>query len=108
MYCWPRSCFDSRRLSLQRDYQIHAQGLFDTEIAAGFLALPGRGLSALLERFFGLQITKQFQMLDWSIRPLSEEALAYAATDVRHLVELKDLKGREKLAGQDVRSLIVY
>ncbi|MCK6512324.1 HRDC domain-containing protein [Myxococcota bacterium] len=78
-------------LNLQRDYQIHAQGLFDTEIAAGFLALPGRGLSALLERFFGLQITKQFQTLDWSIRPLPEEALAYAATDVRHLLELKDL-----------------
>lgn len=78
-------------LALQKDYQIYLQGLFDTEIAAGFLALPVRGLSGLLERFFGLKLSKQFQMLDWSIRPLPEEALAYAAMDVCHLLELKDL-----------------
>ena len=38
-----------------------------------------------------MRIDKRFQRADWSIRPLSEEMLAYAATDTRHLAELRDI-----------------
>ncbi|MCB9641035.1 MAG: HRDC domain-containing protein [Myxococcales bacterium] len=78
-------------LGLQRDYQIYLRGLFDTEIAAAFLSLPMRGLGGLLKEFFGVEMSKKFQMLDWSRRPLPQDALAYAAMDVQHLLELRDI-----------------
>jgi ribonuclease D len=54
-------------------------------VAAQFLNEPGIGLAALLEKHFGVKLDKKFQRADWSARPLSNEMLAYAATDTHHL-----------------------
>ena len=81
--------YDLRLLHLQ--YGISVQGLFDTRVAAEFLNEPGLGLAALLEKYLEVKIDKRFQRADWSLRPLSDEMMAYAATDTRHLVELRDL-----------------
>ena len=40
-------------------------------------------------------LNKKYQRADWSARPLSDEMLAYAATDTRHLPALRDeLRGQ--------------
>jgi ribonuclease D len=76
---------------LDREYGYRANNIFDTRIAAQLLNEPGVGLAALLEKYLGVRLDKRFQRADWSARPLSPEMLAYAASDTRHLPELRDI-----------------
>lgn len=76
---------------LDHEYGFHATGVFDTRIAAQLLNEPGIGLAALLEKYLGIRLDKRFQRADWSARPLSPEMLEYAASDTRHLPELRDI-----------------
>lgn len=68
--------------------------VFDTQIAA---ALAGRapqiGYANLVADLFGVELEKSQTRADWSRRPLSKAALAYAAEDVAWL-----LPAREKLS----------
>ncbi|MGM0787770.1 MAG: ribonuclease D [Thermodesulfobacteriota bacterium] len=73
---------------LYRDFNITVENLFDTELAARFLGYPSTSLEAVLARHFNVALDKKFQKKDWSVRPLPEEMLAYAADDVRYLVRL--------------------
>jgi ribonuclease D len=75
---------------LGHEFGFRAARLFDTRIAAQFLNEPGIGLAALLEKYFRVRLDKQFQRADWSLRPLSEPMLNYAATDTAHLPALRD------------------
>lgn len=79
-----------------REYGFRATNLFDTRIAAQLLNEPGVGLAALLEKYVGVRLDKRFQRADWSARPLSRPMLDYAASDTRHLPELRDIL-REQL-----------
>jgi ribonuclease D len=73
---------------LRHEYGIRARRLFDTRVAAQLVNEPGIGLASLLLRRFGIEVNKRFQRADWSLRPLSAEMIAYAATDTRHLLAL--------------------
>lgn len=75
---------------LYHEYGFRVRRLFDTRVAAQFVAEPGIGLGALLERRFGVATDKRFQRADWSARPLSSAMIAYAATDTRYLPALRD------------------
>jgi len=74
--------------SLFRDFGFAVHNLFDTEIAARFLGIPGTGLESVLQDRFGKKLDKKYQRKDWSRRPLPEEMLTYAADDVRYLLPL--------------------
>jgi ribonuclease D len=76
---------------LGHEFGFRATRLFDTRVAAQFLNEPGIGLAALLEKHFGVRLDKQYQRADWSVRPLPEPMLRYAATDTQHLPALRDL-----------------
>ena len=80
---------------LDKEYGLHAETLFDTRVAAQLLNEPGIGLAALLEKYLGVRLDKRFQRADWSARPLSDEMLAYAASDTRYLPELRDIMARQ-------------
>jgi len=80
---------------LQQDYQWHVRNIFDTRIAAQLLGLRAFGLAALLERYFGVKLDKKHQRADWSMRPLTQGMLDYAAQDTIHLLELRDNLERE-------------
>ncbi|MFC1946142.1 ribonuclease D [Chloroflexota bacterium] len=79
--------------SLDRHCGLHIHSLFDTSIAARFIGITKFGLAALIEDLLGITInkSKRLQRADWGRRPLSAEALEYAATDVRHLFALRDI-----------------
>ncbi len=86
---------------LDREYGFRATNIFDTRIASQLLNEPGVGLAALLEKYLGLRLDKRFQRADWSARPLSPEMLEYAASDTRHLPQLRDiLKGQLETLGR--------
>lgn len=65
--------------------------LFDTELAGRLLGLPKVGLGTLVETQLGFSLAKEHSAADWSVRPLPDEWLAYAALDVEFLIELWDL-----------------
>jgi ribonuclease D len=80
---------------LQQDYKWHVRNIFDTRVAAQLLGLRAFGLAALLERYFGVKLDKKHQRADWSMRPLTQGMLDYAAQDTIHLLELRDRMERE-------------
>jgi ribonuclease D len=84
---------------LHQDYGWHVNHIFDTRIAAQLLGIKAFGLAALLEQFFGVKLDKKHQRADWSLRPLTQGMLDYAAQDTKHLLDLRDeLKSKlEKL-----------
>ena len=88
---------------LRQDYAWQARNVFDTRVAAQLLGFKAFGLAALLERYFGVKLDKKHQRADWSMRPLSDDMLEYAAQDTEYLLELRDhlrdaLRGKDRLA----------
>jgi ribonuclease D len=93
---------------LRQDYGWRVARLFDTRVAAQLLGLRQFGLAALLEANFGVKLDKKHQRADWSMRPLTEDMLAYAAQDTMHLLQLRDIfddalnaKGRRHWAEEE-------
>jgi ribonuclease D len=64
--------------------------LFDTELAGRLLGYPRVALGTMLEEVLGFRLAKEHSAADWSVRPLPEEMLRYAALDVEVLTELRD------------------
>jgi ribonuclease D len=63
-----------------------ARNVFDTQIAAGFVALPyPLSLSKLVGELTGAKLGKGLTFSHWDQRPLSAMQLRYAADDVRYL-----------------------
>ncbi len=82
---------------------LRIESLYDTMISAQLLGYPAVGLAALVERHFGVSLSKDQQRTDWSRRELRPAQLEYALSDVRYLIELseileKDLKSKHRLA----------
>jgi ribonuclease D len=75
---------------LHQDYGWNSRNIFDTRVAAQLLGVRAFGLAALLERYFGVKLDKKHQRADWSMRPLPQGMLDYAAQDTIHLLELRD------------------
>jgi ribonuclease D len=69
--------------------------LFDTELAGRLLGYPRVALGTMLEELLGYRLAKEHSAADWSIRPLSEEMLTYAALDVEVLIDLRDVLAKQ-------------
>lgn len=75
---------------------LRPSSLFDTELAGRLLGRERVGLSALVESELGGRLEKGHGASDWSLRPLSQDMLRYAALDVEVLVPLRE-KLRDEL-----------
>jgi ribonuclease D len=75
---------------LHQDYGWHVTNIFDTRVAAQLLGIKSFGLAALLDQFFDVKLDKKHQRADWSMRPLPQDMLEYAAQDTRYLLQLRD------------------
>jgi ribonuclease D len=73
-----------------RELGLNPQLLFDTELAGRLMGAPRVGLGALVESLLDIALAKEHSAQDWSIRPLPEDWLNYAALDVELLIELRD------------------
>src|SRR3990172_3807898 len=79
----------------KREYGFALPGLFDTMVAARRLGRTELGLSALVERHFGVRLAKAHQRSDWGRRPLTPEQVKYAALDTHFLLPLHDILALE-------------
>lgn len=73
-----------------REVGLNPTHLFDTELAGRLIGLPRVGLGALVESLLDVGLAKEHSAQDWSVRPLPEDWLNYAALDVELLIELRD------------------
>lgn len=88
-------------LACLADVGLRPQRLFDTELAGRLLNLPKVGLASLTESLLGWHLAKGHSAADWSVRPLPDAYLRYAALDVELLHELRDvLEGQLRAAGK--------
>ncbi len=76
---------------LDRHCGFRIRRLYDTNVAARFAGISQVSLAALLKDLMGITIgkSKRLQLADWGRRPLSDEAVDYAAGDVRYLHALQ-------------------
>jgi ribonuclease D len=65
--------------------------IFDTMLAARLAGEGQVGLAALVQKFFGVELSKASQKANWGQRPLSSQMVNYALSDVQYLLELADL-----------------
>ena len=78
--------------SLDRDWGFRVNNLFDTGIAAAFVGSTRLGLQSVVQERLGIELAKpkELQRSDWTMRPLSPEALGYAADDVLYLSRVRE------------------
>ncbi|MBX9391011.1 HRDC domain-containing protein [Streptomonospora nanhaiensis] len=69
---------------------LRPRRLFDTELAGRLLGYQRVGLGSMVERVLGVRLAKEHSAVDWSVRPLPQDWLTYAALDVEILVDLRD------------------
>jgi len=85
----------SQDLPCLTELGLRPTSLFDTELAGRLLGYPRVGLATLVETILGRSMRKEHSAVDWSIRPLPEPWLEYAALDVEVLIELRAALGQE-------------
>jgi ribonuclease D len=82
--------------SARQDMEIfyHLRGtapapVFDTQIAALLLGYPDQiGYGNLVSEVLGVNLEKLHTRADWSVRPLTQDQIGYAADDVIYLVDV--------------------
>jgi ribonuclease D len=76
---------------LKRAWETEVRGVFDTQVAAGFVGASAQaGYGNLLGSIVGRRVGKTASYTRWDARPLTAEQLSYAAEDVVHLLVLAD------------------
>jgi len=65
--------------------------IFDTQLAALFSGYRTTSLGKLVEDLLEVTLDKSVQLTDWTRRPLPDEERRYAASDVAHLLDLRDV-----------------
>jgi len=78
---------------LRRSGEFPDQNIFDTMIAARICGEPQLGLAGLVERYFGITLSKASRKANWAQRPLSDQMVEYALNDVRFLPQLASILG---------------
>ena len=78
--------FDLRLL--RRSFGFKAHRVFDTVIAARLLGIRAFSLAALVERYFGVELSKGSQKANWAQRPLPARMIEYAINDTHYLLPL--------------------
>ena len=84
--------FHASRQDLEIFYQLTGKvpgPVFDTQIAAPLFGLQENpGYAMLVSSLLNINLGKAHTRTDWSMRPLSDEQLKYAADDVTYLGEI--------------------
>ena len=73
---------------LRKDLGIEVRGLFDTQVAMTLLRHDKTGLAALIDSYYGIELSKKEQRSNWGKRPLTEDQIAYARIDTHFLTDL--------------------
>jgi len=89
--------------------------LYDTELAGRLAGFARVNLATMVSELLGLQLMKGHGAADWSMRPLPDDWLNYAALDVEVLLELRDAiaavleeQGKSEWAAEEFEHLRTY
>lgn len=85
----------SQDLPSLRELDLDPASIFDTELASRLLGHEHVGLAAVVGESLGITLKKEHSAADWSTRPLPKTWLEYAALDVLHLVDVRDMIAME-------------
>jgi ribonuclease D len=103
----------SQDLPSLRELGLEPASMFDTELAARLLGHDRVGLGAVVEDTLGITLAKAHSASDWSTRPLPQSWLEYAALDVEHLVDVRDVlvaeleeQGKTSFADEEFRAVL--
>ena len=103
----------SQDLPSLRELGLEPVVMFDTELAARLLGHARVGLGAVVEDTLGIVLAKAHSASDWSTRPLPQSWLEYAALDVEHLVDVRDVlvaelveQGKTEYAAEEFRAVL--
>nr|WP_218853259.1 HRDC domain-containing protein [Microbacterium immunditiarum] len=103
----------SQDLPSLRELSLEPASIFDTELAARLLGRARVGLGAVVEDTLGISLAKAHSASDWSARPLPQSWLEYAALDVEHLVDVRDVlaaelaeQGKTRFAEEEFRAVL--
>lgn len=98
----------SQDLPSLRELHLEPPVIFDTELASRLLGHERVGLGAVVEDTLGITLKKEHSAADWSTRPLPDSWLEYAALDVLHLIDVRDVlvleleeQGKTEFAAQE-------
>jgi ribonuclease D len=82
----------------QQDLDVLAQScgfipsrILDTQLCAGFIGYTQPSLASLLQSYLKITVPKGDRLTDWLRRPLTNDQLNYAASDVAYLEELSSI-----------------
>ncbi|MDQ1122203.1 ribonuclease D [Microbacterium trichothecenolyticum] len=81
----------SQDLPSLRERGLEPPLIFDTELGSRLLGRERVGLGAVVEHTLGITLAKAHSAADWSTRPLPASWLEYAALDVEHLIDVRDV-----------------
>ena len=86
----------------QQDLDVMAQScgyipsrMLDTQLCAGFLGYSQPSLASLLQSYLKVIVPKGDRLTDWLRRPLTNDQLRYAASDVAYLEEMSTIIFKE-------------
>lgn len=85
----------SQDLPSLRERGLEPPSIFDTELGSRLLGHERVGLGAVVEQTLGITLAKAHSAADWSTRPLPASWLEYAALDVEHLIDVRDVLAAE-------------
>jgi ribonuclease D len=98
-----------------QELDIRPTSLIDTELAARIAGMEKVGLGSLCADLLDLELAKEHSASDWSLRPLGDALLDYAALDVDVLHELWEKieqslieQGKLEWALQDFENLLSF
>jgi ribonuclease D len=91
--------FHAARQDLELLFQLRGAlpaSIFDTQLAATVLGYGDQiGYGSLVSQCLNVELDKAHSRTDWSLRPLSDAQLDYAADDVRYLCQLYQLMSEQ-------------
>ncbi|MEF3279770.1 MAG: ribonuclease D [Elusimicrobiota bacterium] len=65
--------------------------IFDVMIASKYIFKKAVSLATLVRQYFGVNLEKKYQKINWGKRPFNHNQLLYAAMDVYYLKKLRDI-----------------
>ena len=71
---------------LYSHFKIITAPIFDTQLAYQIIyQVNSIGYTNMINKFYKTDLSKKYQLSDWTVRPLSKEQLLYAESDVKYL-----------------------
>ena len=104
---------------LYSHFKIITTPIFDTQLAYQLIyQVNSIGYTTMINNFYKTNLSKKYQLSDWTVRPLSKEQLLYAESDVKYLpkvfkklnsnidkLDLKDTLKKLHLGIQDIKDI---